>query len=84
MAKKKRRVFMRKAKEILRLSYEQKFSNRAIGKACKISPTTVGEYLDRASKSNVDFSKLLDMDDETLGKILYPDKVSKESLKADA
>jgi transposase len=81
MAKKKRRVSMGKAKEILRLSYEQKFSNRAISRACRISPTTVSEYLERASETNEDFAKLLDMDEESLGKLLYPKKESQESTK---
>ena len=45
---KKRRVTMRKAKEILRLSYDQGLSNRAIAGACNISPTTVSEYLEKA------------------------------------
>ena len=45
---------MRKAKEILRLNYDQGLSNRSIAGACNISPTTVSEYLDRASGANLD------------------------------
>ena len=48
MPKKRRRILMRKVKEILRLHYEQGLSKRAIARACNISPSTVSEYLKRA------------------------------------
>jgi transposase len=78
---KKRRVSMRKAKEILRLHYEQGLSNRAIARACNISPTTVYEDLDRASRAKLDFATLSAMDDESLGRILYPEKAQRKSSK---
>jgi len=78
---KKRRVTMRKAKEILRLNYNHGLSKRAIAGACNISPTTASEYLDRASGANLDSEKLSTMDDESLGKILYPEKIEKEVSK---
>ena len=81
MSKKRRRVLMRKAKEIIRLNNEQGFSNRAIARACNISPATVSEYLDRASESNHDFATLCAMDDESLGRILYPEKAQMKSSK---
>jgi IS30 family transposase len=42
------RLTVRKIKEILRLKYEANLSNRAIAGACKVSNSTVGEYLQRA------------------------------------
>jgi len=78
---KKRRVTMRKAKEILRLNYDHGLSNRSIAGACNISPTTVSEYLDRASGANLDSEKISTMDNESLGKILYPEKIEKEVSK---
>jgi DNA-binding transcriptional regulator LsrR (DeoR family) len=42
------RLTVRKIKEILRLKYEVNLSNRAIAGACKVSKSTVGEYLQRA------------------------------------
>ncbi len=42
------RLTVRKIREILRLKYEAGLSNRAIAGACKISNSTVGEYLRRA------------------------------------
>jgi len=47
------RLAMRKIKEILRLKYEAGLSNRAIAGACKISNSTVGEYLRRAKAAGV-------------------------------
>ncbi|MFH0925545.1 MAG: IS21 family transposase [bacterium] len=76
--KKKRRIAMRKIKEILRLRYERKLSNRSIGRACTISPTTVGEYLQRAGQVSIDFKKVSHLDDEVIYKLLYPEKKDKE------
>ena len=47
------RLTMRKIKEVLRLKYEAGLSNRAIAGACKISNSTVGEYLRRAEAAGV-------------------------------
>ena len=45
------RLTLRKIREILRLKEEAGLSNRAIARACKISNSTVGEYLRRAQTS---------------------------------
>jgi len=47
------RLTMRKIREILRLKYEAKLSNRAIAGVCKVSNSTVGEYLKRAKAAGV-------------------------------
>jgi len=47
------RLTMRKIKEILRLKHEAGLSNRAIAGACKISNSTVGEYLHRAEIAGI-------------------------------
>lgn len=47
------RLTMKKIKEILRLKHEAGLSNRAIAGACKISNSTVGEYLRRAEAAGV-------------------------------
>lgn len=78
---KKRRVTVRKAKEILRLNYDKGLSNRAIAESCNVSPTTVSQYLERASGADLDSAKLLTMDDESLSKILYPEKIEKKVSK---
>ncbi len=48
-----RRLSMRKTREILRLKYELKLSNRKIARSCSISPETVGKVLRRAEKAGI-------------------------------
>jgi transposase len=78
---KKRRVTVRKAKEMLRLNFDKGLSNRAIAGACNVSPTTVGEYLERASEAELDSAKLAVMNDDALSKILYSGKIEQNGLK---
>jgi len=78
---KKRRVKVRKAKEILRLHYEKRLSSRAIARSCNISPTTVCEYLERASKANLAWETLSSIDDESLAKVLHPERIQREPVK---
>ena len=47
-------ISMRKLKEILRLKYECKLSNRKIGTSLSISPGTVSTYINRAKTMGVD------------------------------
>jgi DNA-binding transcriptional regulator LsrR (DeoR family) len=47
------RLTVRKIKEILRLKYEAELSNRVIAGACKVSNSTVGEYLKRAEAAGI-------------------------------
>ena len=49
----KERLTVKKVKEILRLKYEAKLSNRVIAGACKVSNSTVGEYLKRAEAAGI-------------------------------
>ena len=41
------RLSVRTIREILRLKYENHLSNRAIARACRVSNSTVGDYLAR-------------------------------------
>ena len=75
----KRKLSMRKIKEILRLHYERKLSNRNIGRACKASPTTVGEYIKLAKQADIDFNKILELDDKSIYLLLYPEKIIEEN-----
>ena len=43
-----RRLSMRKIKEILRLKYEAKLTNRQIAQSCKLARSTIATYLERA------------------------------------
>ena len=44
------RLPLRKIREVIRLHHETDLSNRAIARACRISNSTVGEYLARAEQ----------------------------------
>lgn len=67
------RLTMRKIREILRLKYEAKLSNRAIAGACKVSNSTVGEYLKRAKAAGVSWP-MGDIEEEELYEQLFPKK----------
>ena len=73
MVKKGRKKSMRTVREVLRLHFEHNLSQRAIGRACSISPTTVGEYLDRVGQSGRDWQAISVLDDSSLKTLLYPD-----------
>ena len=48
-----RRLSMRKIKEILRLKYEAKLTNRQIAQSCKLARSTIATYLERAEKAGL-------------------------------
>ncbi|MBI9060328.1 MAG: IS21 family transposase [Labilibaculum sp.] len=67
------RLTVRKIKEIMRLKYEVGLSNRAIAGACKVSNSTVGEYLRRARSAGIGWP-LNEIGEEELYAKLFPDK----------
>lgn len=67
------RLTVRKIKEIMRLKYEAGLSNRAIAGACKVSNSTVGEYLRRAQSAGIGWP-LNDIGEEELYAKLFPEK----------
>lgn len=64
---------MRTVREILRLHFEHGLSFRAIARACAVSPTTVGDHVDRARRSAQPWSHLSALDDSSLKTALFPD-----------
>jgi DNA-binding transcriptional regulator LsrR (DeoR family) len=42
------RLTMRKVREILRLYYDRKLSQRAVARSCRVSHSTMKEYVERA------------------------------------
>ena len=64
---------MRKIKEVLRLKYEAKLSNRAIARSCNISHKTVKRYLERANKAGLSWPLPEGMSDEALERMLFPE-----------
>jgi transposase len=67
------RLPVRKIKEILRLKNEG-FSHRAIARVCKVSNSTVGEYLERATKAGLGWPLPDDLSETVLYERLFPEK----------
>lgn len=65
------RLTLRKIREILRLQ-EAGLSNRAIARACKISNSTVGEYLRRAQAAGLRWPLPEGLSEEELFQKLFP------------
>jgi len=68
----KKRLSMRKIREILRLKYECKLSNRDIAQSCSTGHSTIGDYLLRASAAGLSWPLLPEMDDAALERRLFP------------
>lgn len=68
------RMAMRKLREILRLYHECKQSLRAIGTSCRVSPSTVSEYLARAKVAGLSWPLPAAMGDEGLEAQLFPNE----------
>lgn len=67
------RLTVKKIKEVLRLKYEAELSNRVIAGACKVSNSTVGEYLKRAEAAGISWP-LGEIGEEELYQKLFPEK----------
>jgi len=70
----KKRLSMRKIKDVLRLKFESGLSNRNIGRALKITHRTVGDYLQRFSDAGLSWPLPEEMDETLLKEKLYPEK----------
>ena len=68
-----RKKSMRTIREMLRLHFEHDLSQRAIARACSVSPTTVGDHLDRIRQSGLDWPAVVALDDSSLKTVLFPD-----------
>ena len=68
----KRRLSMRKVKEILRLKSVQNLSNQQIAKRCSISHTTVREYLLRPELAGLSWPLDPDLDAAAIENLLFP------------
>ena len=64
------RLPVRKVREILRLK-EEGFSNRAIARICKVSNSTVGEYLRRADQAGLSWPLPDELSEEALYQRLF-------------
>jgi transposase len=65
------RLTLRKIREILRLKEEAGLSHRAIARACKISNSTVGDYLRRAETAGIHWPLPEEVDEDQLFRKLF-------------
>jgi len=63
---------MRKIKEVLRLSHEAGLSQRGVAQALNLGLGTVSSYLKRAKQAGLEWPLPTDMDERTLGRLLFP------------
>jgi transposase len=68
----KRRLSMRKIKEILRLKFDCDLSNRSIARSCSISHSTVADYISRFEESGLSWPVPSEMDELSLEGKLFP------------
>jgi transposase len=66
------RLSMRTIREILRLKWQNKLSNKKIAVSCNISRSTVKEYLDRSARAGLSWPLPNDLDDGQLEALLFP------------
>lgn len=66
------RLTVRKIKEILRLKWDCQLSERAIARSCRISRSTVGDYVRRAETAGLKWPLPEDLNDDQLYTVLYP------------
>jgi len=69
------RLSMRKITEVLRLKWTCGLSNRAVARSCRISHSTVSEYLERARQAGLRWPLPEDLDEDGLYRLLFPEKV---------
>ena len=67
-----RKKTMRTVREILRLHLEHGLSQRAIARACSVSPTTVGDHLARIRQAGLLWPTVSALDDSSLKTMLFP------------
>jgi len=63
---------MRKIKEVLRLSHESGLGQRGIAQALNLGLGTVSTYLKRARQAGISWPLPDDMNERTLGRLLFP------------
>ena len=67
-----KRLSMRTIKEVLRLKWSKRLSNRRIASSCGIARPTVSEYLRRAESAGLTWPLPASLDDTRLERLLFP------------
>jgi transposase len=74
-----RKLTMRKIKEILRLKWALKLSDRQTGQSVNIAHSTVGEYLKRAERAGLDWETVKTLGEDELNSKLFPPVLKNKS-----
>ena len=69
---------MRKTREILRLAYEVKIPARQIARSLHVSPTTVGNCLERAMEAGITWPLPEEMEDGDIEELLYGEEKERD------
>ena len=67
----RKRVSMRKIREVLRLKWSLKLGDQQIAESCRLSPSTVWDYVRRAKEAGLSWPLAEDLDDAELEKKLF-------------
>ena len=67
-----RRLTMRKVRDILRLKYENRLTNRQIARSLSAARSTVADHLTRARMAGIEWPLPDGLDDEALERLLFP------------
>jgi len=67
-----RRLPMRKVKEVLRLKYDCRLSDREIARVCRTSRSTVADYIRKAQAAGVDWDQAVSLTEAQLEGLLFP------------
>ena len=67
---------MRKIREILRLKYEAKLTNRQIAQSCNRARSTIANYLERAEKAGLGWPLPDELDEDQLHALLFADTLT--------
>ena len=79
-----RRFCMELVREVFRLKWEEKQSNRLIGQSLHISKSTVATYLARASRMDITtIEQLNSLNNDELKKIIFPERFSDKPDEVD-
>jgi transposase len=68
----KERLTLRKIREILRLRWGCQLSERVVARSCRISHSTVGDYVKRAETAGLKWPLPEDLSENQLYELLFP------------
>lgn len=71
---------MRKVKEVLRLKYSCNLSERGIARSCRISRSTVADYIRRAIIAGIQWPEATALTEDQLVQRLFPEKLSPNTI----